>query len=773
VVVASADVAAAVQFHRQAFGLEVLGGSVDSADGVLLGVPGSPSGRLRLVPAGAKQTSPPNVWDPGARLLGIYSRDLDASVKAIAAAGGAPRSPVSYAYGGGTLSELVARGVDGVWYTIPKAVAGAHRPSPALEGDARRLHSEVHTVVLVVESKDHDAVVQFFTAAGMRAIFDGTMAGAEFEELVGMPPGAQLRLAFMIGPDAAPARLEIMSFTGVPATPRTADPVGITRIVFAADDPAATRKTLLAAGAEDLGNGLLRGPVGVEIDLVPAGGTPAASAGTAKADTEPTIVVIGSGSSGLCTAIAAAQNGARVHLIEKQSRIGGMLHIANGEFSGAGTRRQRERGIDDDPQRHFEDVLRLSHGKVNRELAWLSVSLQGELVDWLDELGFEFHPSTPNLVHGHEVYSVPRTYWGVNYGLSVLTTLERLLNPLIESGKVTLHLNTRVTKLVTTDGRVSGVQVRRADDTGEEWQIHGDAVVLATGGYDANPELRNQFLPEHCRSALIGCLDHATGDGHVMARELGAAVSRDGIFLPVMGLIPDPNRPGFAVDYREAFLEMAPAYRTPYEIWVNKRGERFVAEDTTSPEHRERALMAQPDVTMHVVFDQAAVDNAPVPLIRNNTGDWTKERFAEACRTSPWVTRAGTLEELATKLGVDPAKLVATVERYNAAVEAGSDPDFGRTTLPSRIATAPFYAVTTIAASILSRDGLRVNTEMEVLTEAGQPIPGLYAVGEVLGNNVFAGDNYVGGMSVTPAMTLGRRLGARLAAALGTGGVQG
>ena len=77
----------------------------------------------------------------------------------------------------------------------------------------------------------------------------------------------------MIGPDAAPARLEIMSFTGVPATPRTADPVGITRIVFAADDPAATRKTLLAAGAEDLGNGLLRGPVGVEIDLVPAGGT--------------------------------------------------------------------------------------------------------------------------------------------------------------------------------------------------------------------------------------------------------------------------------------------------------------------------------------------------------------------------------------------------------------------------------------------------------------------------------------------------------------------
>ncbi|HEY8533119.1 MAG TPA: FAD-dependent oxidoreductase [Micromonospora sp.] len=764
VVVASADVAAAVQFHRQAFGFEVLAGSVDSADGVLLGVPGSPSGRLRLVPASAAPTTPPNVWDPGPRLLGIYSRDLDATVEAIAAAGGAPRTPVTYAYGGGSLSELVARGADGVWWTIPKAVAGAHRPSPALEGDAQRLHSELHTVVLVVDSQEHDAAVQFFTSAGMRAIFDGTMAGAEFEELVGMPPGAQLRLAFLVGPDAAPARLEIMSFTGVPVTPRTAEPVGITRIVFAADDPSATRQALLAAGAEDLGDGVLRGPVGVEIALVPAAET--AAPATEAADAGRTIVVIGGGSSGLCTAIAAAQNGAHVHLVEKQSRIGGMLHIANGEFSGAGTRRQRERGIDDDPQRHFEDVLRLSHGKVNRELAWLSVSLQGELVDWLDENGFEFHPDTPGLVHGHEVYSVPRTYWGVKYGLSVLQLLERMLTPLVESGRVTLHLNTRVTKLVTVDGRVCGVQVRRSDGSGEEWQIRGDAVVLATGGYDANVELRNQFLPEHCRSALIGCLDHATGDGLLMARELGAAVSHDGIFLPVMGLIPDPNRPGFAVDYREAFLEMAPAYRTPYEIWVNKRGERFVAEDTTSPEQRERALLEQPDVTMYVVFDQTAVENAPVPLIRNNTGDWTKERFAEACRTSPWVTRADTLAELAEKLGIDPERLVATVERYNAAVDSGTDPDFGRTTLPTRIATPPFYAVTSVAASILSRDGLRVNTDMQVLTEAGTPIPGLYAVGEVLGNNVFAGDNYVGGMSVTPAMTLGRRLGARLAAAV-------
>ena len=232
-----------------------------------------------------------------------------------------------------------------------------------------------------------------------------------------------------------------------------------------------------------------------------------------------------------------------------------------------------------------------------------------------------------------------------------------------------------------------------------------------------------------------------------------------------MGLIPDPRRPGHAVDYREAFVELAPAYRTPYEIWVNKRGERFVPEDTASPERRERTLLEQPDVTMHVVFDQAAVDAAPVPLIRNPGGDWDTDRFARACRESPWVTRADTLPELARELGIDPAALESTVRDYNLAVEAGTDPRFGRTVLPAPIGTGPFYAVTSVAASILSRDGLRVNTDLSVLTETGEPIAGLYAVGEVLGNNVFAGDNYVGGMSITPAMTLGRRLGARLAGA--------
>ncbi|MEU8341031.1 FAD-dependent oxidoreductase [Spirillospora sp. NPDC048832] len=481
------------------------------------------------------------------------------------------------------------------------------------------------------------------------------------------------------------------------------------------------------------------------------------------------VVVVGGGGAGLCTAIEAAAGGASVLLIEKRPALGGMLHIANGEISGAGTRRQAERGIEDDPRAHWRDVMRLSHGKADPDLSWETVSRQGGTVDWLEGLGFDFHPDTPALVHGHEVYAAPRTYWGVEQGRSMLRVLEQELLRWVDAGAVRLVTGARVTGALVEDGRVVGVTASRDGDG--DFTAHGGAVVLATGGYDANRELRNRFLPPGCEDALIGCLDHATGDGLELAAGLGADVTGNGTFLPVMGLIPDPARPGFAVDYREAFIEVAPAYRTPHEIWVNRAGERFVAEDVTSPELRERALTEQPGLAMHIVWDDAVARVAD-PLLRNGAGDWTRERMDEELRRGRWIVAAPTLEELAGRLGVDAAALTGTVERYNAAVAAGHDPEHGRTTLPMPIGTPPFYGMTTVGASILSRDGLKVGGDLAVRDRDGGTIAGLYAVGEVLGNDVFAGDNYVGGMSVGPALTLGRVLGARLAAQAREGAAQ-
>lgn len=473
------------------------------------------------------------------------------------------------------------------------------------------------------------------------------------------------------------------------------------------------------------------------------------------------LVVVGAGGAGLATTIAAAETGARVLLVDKSDRLGGMLHIANGEMSGAGTRLQHDRGIQDDPERHFAEVRRIGHDQADLDLAWRSVQAQGATIDWLQDLGMDFDPHCPGLIHGHEVYAIPRTYWGVRFGLSVLDALAARIEQLANRGLVTVVLGARVDHLLrASDGAVDGVGWQGGAGAGS---AHAQAVVLATGGYDANKRLRDSFLPSGCSSALIGCLDHATGDGLQLAQQLGGAATRHGRFIPIMGLIPDPDRPGFAVDYRIASVQLPPEYRTPHEIWINARGERFVAEDVTSPEHRERALLAQSDLTMHIVWDRVAAEQAE-PLLTNTSGTWTAEAMAAEHDRGRWIRRADTLEDLAALIGVDAGALVTTVARYNEFVVQGRDPDFGRTALPQPLREPPFHALTSVAASILSRDGLVVDSRsLTVLDEDGVPIRGLHAVGEILGNDAFAGDNYVGGMSITPALTLGRLLGAQLA----------
>jgi len=261
-VVVCRDVEASAGFHARAFGFEVV--ERDGAE-VLMGAPGVETGRLRLAPAAAEDAEEPRVWDIGPRLLGMYSRDLERSTRAIDEAGGRSREPVTYPYGSASLSEAVALGSDGVWWTLPKAGPG-HRPSPALESDPGRLHGELHTAVLV--PADHEEALRFFTeAGGLQVAFDGEMSGEPFERMIGMPSGASLRLSFLVSADQAPARLEIMSFTGVEARDLSDRPLGLRRLVFAADDPDASAAALEASGGVRIGERVVRGPAGVEVEL--------------------------------------------------------------------------------------------------------------------------------------------------------------------------------------------------------------------------------------------------------------------------------------------------------------------------------------------------------------------------------------------------------------------------------------------------------------------------------------------------------------------------
>lgn len=266
-VVECSDVAATARFNEAAFGLEVL---AEDGDEVLLGVAGSPTGRLRLVPGAGEVAPDPSLWDVGPRLLGIYSRDLDRTVARIERAGGTSLPIASYQYGDSTMREVVALGPDGLYWTIPE-VGAAHRPSPALAGDPGRLSGELHSAVLI--PSDHDATLAMFTAAGMATAFDGVFRGEPFVSMTGMPADAALRLSFLTCADESPARLELMSFTGVPVEDRSSSGRGLRRLVFACDDPDATRAVLEAHGVVGTGDGILTGPDGLQLRLVDGAGT--------------------------------------------------------------------------------------------------------------------------------------------------------------------------------------------------------------------------------------------------------------------------------------------------------------------------------------------------------------------------------------------------------------------------------------------------------------------------------------------------------------------
>jgi predicted oxidoreductase len=361
------------------------------------------------------------------------------------------------------------------------------------------------------------------------------------------------------------------------------------------------------------------------------------------------IIVVGAGTAGLSLAIAAAAAGASVQLIEKTNRIGGTLHLSNGMFSAGGTRRQRERGIEDSPTAHFEDVIRISKNTVHRELVRLYCDLAPGMVDWLDDEGFEFRPDCPMILYGHEPYRVPRTYWGIDDGQSILKVLARLAAPHLESGRIKVAFERAAERLMVEDDRVVGVVAG-----GREWR--GSAVVLTTGGYGRNPEMFARFTGG--RRLVSYAAESSTGDGLRIGEEAGAAIAGDQYFLPSFGGLENPDQPGTVYlpvpDSYNQGARLIPQYRQPWEVWVNARGERFIREDDPSVDVRERALLKQPDMRFWVVFDDAVLEQSP-PLY----SQWPADDIRALARGGKLVQQAETLGALAPKMEVPDFRRVS------------------------------------------------------------------------------------------------------------------
>jgi fumarate reductase flavoprotein subunit len=460
------------------------------------------------------------------------------------------------------------------------------------------------------------------------------------------------------------------------------------------------------------------------------------------------ILIIGAGAAGVPAALHASAGESKVVLVDAAARAGGTFYLSSGQMSAAGTRLQAAKGIEDSPQKHFDDVMRINRGTANPELVRLAVENAADTLHWLLDNGLELLPEHPVVHYGHEPYETPRTYWAEEGGLAVWKVLSPLLDQAVADGRVDLRLNTRLVALARDD---DGVRVT-LEQAGRRYDIRSGRVLLATGGYASNPQLFSELSGG--KPLYGGANDHSLGQGLAAARNIGAKVVNRDYYLPSFAAVPDASAQGGYTFLTETY----PQFRQPWEIYLDADGRRFMREDDPSVDRRERELKAVPGMRFWAVFDEGVRSAAPSFF---TTMDWSEA--AQRFNAAPGFCRADSLAELAALTGCDPETLQTSVHEYNAALSSGAPDPFGRQHRPLALERGPFYAVEHVGWSIVGFAGLGVDDSLRVTDTAGAPIEGLFAAGEILGMGTTSGDAFVGGMSVTPAMTFGRLLGQQFA----------
>lgn len=465
------------------------------------------------------------------------------------------------------------------------------------------------------------------------------------------------------------------------------------------------------------------------------------------------LIVVGAGTAGLPAALHAAERGARVLMIDPDNKIGGTLHMANGQITGAGTRMQFDLGIKDSPDIHYEDIMRITRNLANPDIVRQTVDGAGEMVNWLLDRGLNplsGHPVTGDSP-GRPAYSVRRYLWAEDEGRAILRILLNEVAPYVKSGQIVAQLGTRVTGLLTADnGVVEGV---RAQSGSKEISVRGRNVLLTSGGYAMNPVLFERLVghPAYAGSSQ----PFVRGDGLQLAVSVGGWLRGQELHRAGTGSILS------AQDFlakRYARFSTTPQTREPWEIWVNNLGERFIREDEPDYYTRSLAVLGLPELRYNIVFDQAAFDEAP-PAIRG----WPKEKVVAHFDDGrhPMFSRAASIEALAKKSNVDTAGLQKSVYEYNQGVKNGRDP-LGRKHNPLSISKPPFYSVTQLGHSATSSTGVVVNKDLGVVRGDGEAVGNLYAAGEILGAGATLGNAFTPGMMLTPALTLGGLIGRKI-----------
>lgn len=452
------------------------------------------------------------------------------------------------------------------------------------------------------------------------------------------------------------------------------------------------------------------------------------------------VVVVGGGGAGLAAAIAAHQAGARkVIVLEKLGFLGGSTNVSEGALNAVDPARQSKQGIEDSIEKFRTQTLKGGHDKGDPELvAYLTENALGS-VEWLESLGVKFKD---------EIGTATGALWQRSHypatpsGNTYIRSFEEVIAK--SGGAIEVLTDTSATDLIEAEGRIAGV---KAKHFGQNLTLNAkDGVVIATGGFGANVKLRQEVNTGVWKSVTldntIGCTNlqkAAQGDGLKLAQKYGAAlIGLDDIQLhpcgtPGTGLMENIRTSG------------------RNRIFVNNAGDRFVNEGAAR-DVLAGAIFKQPESTYWVIVNK----------VRYPSRDWVDANGATIRDMVALgaVVEAPTLDELAQKTGMDPAKLKASVDGYNSVVEKKAKDPFGFVAdnkADTTLTEGPWYACKKVPTVHHTMGGIKINTNAQVVGTDGKVIPGLYAAGEVTGG--IHGSNRLGGNAIADVMTFGRTAG--------------
>jgi len=485
------------------------------------------------------------------------------------------------------------------------------------------------------------------------------------------------------------------------------------------------------------------------------------------------VVVVGAGNAGLCAALAARESCAGVLVLEAapEAERGG-----NSRFT-AGAMRVAYRGVEDlkalmpdlseaeiartdfgtyTEADFLDDLERITESRSDPDLAELLVKRSFDTLRWMKGKGVRFAP-----MYGRQAFKVGERmrFWG---GLVVEASgggpglVDSLIGAAQRDG-IEIWYGARAIRLIADDQGVHGVAVRRS---GKSIEVPARAVVLASGGFEANAEWRTRYLGPGWDLAKVRGSRFNTGTGIAMALEIGASPYGNWSGCHAVGW--DRNAPEFGdLSVGDGFQK----HSYPFGIMVNAFGKRFVDEGADFRNYTYakygRVILAQPQQFAWQIFDSKVTH-----LLRD------EYRIRQATKV-----RADTPEDLASKLDdVDAAAFLREVATYNAAVR--KDIAFDPTALDGRcteglainksnwantIDTPPFEAFAVTCGITFTFGGLRIDTDAAVQSIDGEPIPGLFAAGELVGGLFYF--NYPGGSGLTSGAVFGRIAGTSAAAA--------